>query len=520
MRSFVQTVRKRWVNDPRFLHGVGVALWGLLLAGAGQISRPAELPWLLLYGLVPAVVGYGVFVLWPKGGPAAEVALLTGERLGIALGAGALSEGPIPLLLCALWPEVWAARHPSLGKRGIALLAMLALYLAVGIYHAPHHALRQLLSALLYGIVLAFTPGWLARGSATMAPKREAACEDNPMQTAEPPPAVRPEMAPVGVSTDQESLLQDLRVARDIQVSLLLASSPRLPGWETSTSFLPAREIGGDLYDFLELDERRRGIMIGDVSGKGIPAALHMAVARTLFRVEARQQSSPGQTLARVNRALMEQAPRSCVSLLYLALDISDGHLVVANAGHHYPILLDQEAHEIEIDGLPLGIDRDYVYEEKTARLAPGDVLVLYTDGVVEALNDHSEPFGFERLRDLLTASPVRRPRSLVRQIVRAVRVFSSHSPQSDDITVLVLRRRYADRLREMREVATDVLGPEGGVTVEALLRERDLPPDAPQEAWQRAVLDVGNRVREQWGQGLSRELVQQMLMALEGFTP
>ncbi len=516
MAKLLETARNRFTQDPRLLHTTGTLLWGALLVGTAWTDDPKRLPWVLLAGLLPVVTGLGVFLsLGEKA--VGETVLLWGERVGIALGAGSLSGASPPLLLCALWPELWGTKRTRPARRLVPVCAILTLYLIVAIWRVPQRALSLLLGAVLYGIVLVTVPLWLTRGTSTDAPAGNTA----PSPDGERPECSwqpsRPEQAPSSTSTDQDSLLQDLRVARDIQVSLLLASSPRLPGWEISTSFLPARELGGDLYDFVELGPRHRGIMIGDVSGKGIPAALHMAVARTLFRVEARQLGSPGETLARVNRALIEQAPQSCVSLLYMQLDIADGSLVLANAGHHYPILLDREAREIVLNGLPLGIDRDYVYEETASHLAPGDVLVLYTDGVIEATNDRSEPFGFERLRELLVSSPVRRPRSLTRQIVRAVRAFSNNAPQSDDITLLVLRRRYQDRVQELREVAADVLGPDGGAAVEAMLREQGLPPDAPMEAWQQLIVEVGKRVRDQWGQGPSRELTQQMFLALEG---
>jgi sigma-B regulation protein RsbU (phosphoserine phosphatase) len=306
-------------------------------------------------------------------------------------------------------------------------------------------------------------------------------------------------------------------MARDIQVTLLLASSPRLPGWEASTSFLPARELGGDLYDFVEIEPPTWGIMIGDVSGKGIPAALHMAVARTLFRMEARNKREPAQTLTSLNHNLIEQVPQGCVTLAYAHLNTADGSLRLANAGHNYPLLLNNSVHELALDGLPLGIDADYEFSETTAQLNPGDVLVFYTDGVVEAVDGQGEMFGFERLRQLLDETRLRRPRSLTRQIVRAVRAFTGDAPQSDDITLVVLRRRLKDRVQEMAEVALDVLGPEGS----ALLREHfaglNVPADAPPDVWRAAVLTLGGPVRDRWGQGLSRELMQQLFLTLEG---
>jgi sigma-B regulation protein RsbU (phosphoserine phosphatase) len=313
-------------------------------------------------------------------------------------------------------------------------------------------------------------------------------------------------------------LHQDLRVARDIQVSLLLASSPRLPGWEASTSFLPARQLGGDLYDFVEIDPTHRGLMIGDVTGKGIPAALHMAVARTLFRIEARQHSSPAEAMAQLNRSLIDQVPQGCVTLLYGHLNINDGTLRLANAGHNYPVLLDDAVHEIILDGLPLGIDGDYAYREVSTQMKPGDVLVFFTDGVVEAMNEGGELFGFERLRELLVLGSARRPRTVTRQIVRAVRAFTGGTPQSDDITLVVLRRRYQDQIQEMTEVARDVLGAEEGDSIREQLEDMGLPPDAPAEVWRAAILTLGGFVRDRLGQGPSRELMQQLFLTLESY--
>lgn len=507
-----ELARRPWVGQVLFLEWWAFLLVALGLFGRGNLPGPTDLPWLeWMLGFLPAAIGLAVFLLW-KEEPWRWLALTAGETLGVTLGGVLLAQPRDPLFLLLLWPLLWAALKVP-GAAGPGLLGgtgLLYLGLWLGRLLPGRISGHDLLALFLY--LTAFVGVFvLVRALA----RKEAAREVHPDQAASPAP--RPEMLPAATTND-DLLHQDLRVARDIQVSLLLASSPRLPGWEASTSFLPARELGGDLYDFVELDSTHWGIMIGDVSGKGIPAALHMAVARTLFRIEARNHASPGQTLVRINQALIEQIPQGCVTLLYAHLDIAEGTLHLANAGHNYPLILNDAVHEVELDGLPLGIDRDCTFGEVTAQLRPGDVLLLYTDGVVEATNEQGELFGFERFYRLLSESPSRRPRTLTRQIVRAVRAFAGPQPQDDDITLVVLRRRYTDRVREMAEVAADILGPEGGRLLREQLEGLSLPADAPLEVWRAAILTLAGPVRERWGQGPSRELLQQLFLTLEGY--
>jgi sigma-B regulation protein RsbU (phosphoserine phosphatase) len=354
------------------------------------------------------------------------------------------------------------------------------------------------------------------------APVLQAAASSEPAAVeSQVSPTISPVLMAAPPSRDdpvEDPLHQDLRVARDIQVSLLLASTLRLPGWEASTSFLPARELGGDLYDFIELDPYHRGIMIGDVTGKGIPAALHMAVTRTLFRMQAHQHPTPSEALIQINRSMIEQIPQGCVTMLYSHLNITDGSMCLANAGHNYPLLLGNSIRELMLNGLPLGIDGDYDYQEISAQLNPGEVLIFYTDGVVEATNPQGELFSFERLKDLLLNGTSKRPRTLTRQIVRAVKAFTEGAPQSDDITLVVLRRRYQDLHREIIEVSQDVLGVDKIELVKEQLEDMNLSADQPKEVWRAAILTLGNYVQDQWGRGASRELIQQLFLTLEGF--
>lgn len=504
---------------PEVSHAFFLGVWAGLLFIVGFFGSRPNLPWVeWALGLAPALAGYAGFLAWQKEGPWRWLLLCAGEALGIFLGQALLPTLAQPLVLLALWPLAWAALKLPGATGWWFLGGAAATYLFCGLGQAlrtaaffHHYGLALVLHLAAFGSIFALLHTLTATRPDRTGQRFPALPERDPhllprVETPPPPPAT------------EDLLHQDLAVARDIQVSLLLASSPRLPGWEASTSFLPARELGGDLYDFVQIDADRWGIMIGDVSGKGIPAALHMAVARTLFRLEARRNPDPVLTLARVNESLIDQVPQGCVTLLYAHLNIADGTLRLANAGHNYPIILNEAVREVPLDGLPLGIDRDYVFAETSICLRPGDVLIFYTDGVVEAVNSAGEVFGFERLYELLAASTLRRPRSLTRQIVRAVRAFTGPTPQNDDITLVVLRRRYQDRVQEMAEVALDVLGSEGSQFVRDHLQTLHVPDDAPPEVWRAAILTLGGLVRDRWGQGPSRELLQQLFLTLEGY--
>jgi sigma-B regulation protein RsbU (phosphoserine phosphatase) len=549
-------------------HAAFTGVWTLLLAQA-----------ILLYegNLLHLALGGAIF--YPqKGTSNGWIALLVGESIGVAT-ASTLLVGPnSPLALLLIWPIAWAALNLPWKLGLLPVTSGALIYLVMGLTHdyGPGEFVRAILAIALYlatfygtfglvhtlvGNLQAVTPtpppGTEAPAAAegpqkkapqelppvgpeetATAPTAEAASEEDSDRTAGATAAVA-ESAPAKTATSngpaqeqsaspetdahylrsgEDPLYQDLRMARDIQVSLLLASTPRPPGWEVSTSFLPARELGGDLYDFIEIDEQHRGIMIGDVTGKGIPAALHMAVARTLFRMEAGRHIHPGEALTQLNRFLIEQVPQGCVTMLYASLDIAKGSMILSNAGHIYPILLDGSVREIALAGLPLGIDDEYTYNEIDTHLKPGDALIFYTDGIVEAVNGQEEFFGYERLHDLLANGKTRRPRTLTRQIVRAVRNFTGGTPQSDDITLVVLRRRYSTPTEEMVAVTQDVLGLEAGDFVQKQLDQLALPADAPKESWRAAILTLGSAVRDKWGQGQSRELMQQLFLSLEGF--
>jgi sigma-B regulation protein RsbU (phosphoserine phosphatase) len=255
--------------------------------------------------------------------------------------------------------------------------------------------------------------------------------------------------------------------------------------------------------------------MIGDVSGKGLPAALRMAVARTVFRHEARQGQAPGPTLAAVNQGVLSEIPQGMVTMLYVMLDTQRGLIRMANAGHNYPVLINGQVREVELSGLPLGVDTESDYGETNATLHPGDTVLLYTDGVIEAENAAGEMFGYERLEQLLCANDGLKPRALVAALLHELRTWSN-TGQSDDITVVILRRRLARVDAELRSIVDDVLGRERG---NQLWVEVSLPsPDAPVAAWAAALPEIVRATQSRYGRGLARELNGQLRLALEEY--
>jgi sigma-B regulation protein RsbU (phosphoserine phosphatase) len=329
-----------------------------------------------------------------------------------------------------------------------------------------------------------------------------------------PPPAPEPTLS-VEQQRRAAEIEQELQLARDLQQGLLLEAAPSIAGWELTAISLPARDLGGDLYDFLPLGNGTQGIMIGDVSGKGLAAALRMAVARTVFRHEARRDDAPAPTLAAVNRGVLSEIPQGMVTMLYARLDPQRGELQLANAGHTFPLFVNGCVHELELSGLPLGVDGDSDYTEATACMAPGDSVVLYTDGVLEAENSAGEIFTYERLHALVSANQQLKPRALVALLLHELRAWSGGT-QSDDITMVVLRRRLTDVSAEVRSVADDVLGAERATALWADMQIAQAQVGV--ETWTTLLPDIVRTVQARFGRGLARELNQQLRLTLEEY--
>ena len=241
---------------------------------------------------------------------------------------------------------------------------------------------------------------------------------------------------------ERELLEQELRVAQRIQQASLPEEVPELEGWEISPYYKPAREVGGDFYDFFELPNGRLGIVVGDATGKGVPAALVMASTRSMLRAVAQTSNSPGEVLRRVNDPLVTDIPANMfVTCFYTILDPKSASLSYANAGHDLPYLhRNGDAEELRATGMPLGLMPGMGYEEKEIVLEAGDSALFYSDGLVEAHDPKGEMFGFPRLRALIADHG--EERSLGDFLMEELYSFVEEGwDQEDDITLLTLRR-------------------------------------------------------------------------------
>lgn len=245
--------------------------------------------------------------------------------------------------------------------------------------------------------------------------------------------------------TKLAGLQQELQIASAVQLSILPRSMPDDPRMELGCRILPARDVGGDFYDFYMLDEHHLGFVIADVSGKGIPAALFMAISRTLLKSTARFVRQPAACVQRLNALLAaENEQMLFVTLFYATLDLRTGRLDYVNAGHHAPWLIDARGALSAVPlthGIAVGIEEEIAYEQKTLHLRPGDTLYLYTDGITEAFNPEGEVFGEDRLAGLLRAQPADVGLDVLTDAVIAdVRAFENGTDPTDDVTSLCLR--------------------------------------------------------------------------------
>jgi predicted ester cyclase len=244
---------------------------------------------------------------------------------------------------------------------------------------------------------------------------------------------------------ERERVEQELRVARSIQQASLPEEVPQLEGWQITPYYRPAREVGGDFYDFHLLSDGRLGVVVGDATGKGVPAALVMATTCGMLRLAAQSYSSPGVMLQRVNEVLCPYIPANMfVTCFYAILDSESGLLRYANAGHDLPYLHhDGKAKELRARGMPLGLMPGMHYEEKEIVLQKGDSALLYTDGLVEAHDPQREMFGFPRLQALVSEHG--EEESLEEALLEELYSFVGEGwEQEDDITLVTLRRAAA----------------------------------------------------------------------------
>src|SRR5919106_4916785 len=241
---------------------------------------------------------------------------------------------------------------------------------------------------------------------------------------------------------ERERMQQELEVARLIQQQFLPHELPDLPGWDVAAYYKPARAVGGDFYDFIELPDGQIGIVVGDVTDKGVPAALVMATTHSLLRAEAPRLVEPSKVLERVNDLLVNDMPaKMFVTCLYVVLDPAAGTLRFANAGHNLPYVgAEGETLELMARGMPLGLLPDMTYEEKGATLAPGTSLLLHSDGLAEAHNPKGEMFGFPRLMGIVGSGGA--GEALIDDCLKSLDSFvGAEWDQEDDITLVTVQR-------------------------------------------------------------------------------
>jgi sigma-B regulation protein RsbU (phosphoserine phosphatase) len=247
----------------------------------------------------------------------------------------------------------------------------------------------------------------------------------------------------------QQRLERELEVAREIQMSFLPDKCPEEAGWEVAAHYQAAHSVGGDFYDFIRLPDNRWGVIVADVSDKGVPAALFMALSRTLLRAAALSGRTPGASLVRVNDLLLADARTDLfVTGFYAAWSPENGRLVYASAGHNPPLLVaapqagaPPATRWLTGKGIALGVIPRIQLEEQSLRLDPGDVLVLYTDGVTEALRNDMAEFGVGRLSDTVVANREASATDIINAVRGAVDEFVGDMSQFDDFTLVVLKR-------------------------------------------------------------------------------
>jgi serine phosphatase RsbU (regulator of sigma subunit) len=246
----------------------------------------------------------------------------------------------------------------------------------------------------------------------------------------------------------RQRLEEELAIGRQIQLSLLPQDCPVVPGWELAATYQPARQVGGDLYDFFQSpdDPHHLSMVIADVTGKGIPAALFMAFSRTVIRGESVRGHNPATALRRANHFIVKDIRQGLfLTAFYATLNTRTGRLAYASGGHDWPLWLRAdtgESQRLAARGFVLGAFQDVDLEERAIDMGPGDLLILYTDGVTEARDPNRGLFGEERLEAAVKANANANAQQVLEAIVAAVEVFTAGTPQADDLTLFVLKRQ------------------------------------------------------------------------------
>ncbi len=239
---------------------------------------------------------------------------------------------------------------------------------------------------------------------------------------------------------EKQRLVKDMEFARTVQESFLPQHAPEIAHYRFSAQYTPSQEVGGDFYDFIRIDNRKTGIVIGDVSGKGVPAALYMAKLGSDLRTLAFTEEDPAAALRQLNDLLADRSRRGMfASVLYLELDSENGSMTLANAGHLPPLIKKADGSVTKLSGAggsPLGILKGMQFGQETVRIIPGDTVVVYTDGIIEAMNGREDLYGHERFEEVIRKS-ASDPEALRSAIITDVNRFTGLAPQHDDMTLV-----------------------------------------------------------------------------------
>jgi len=241
------------------------------------------------------------------------------------------------------------------------------------------------------------------------------------------------------------SLREEMRLARDIQLNLLPKEVPDIDGYEFAATTIPAQEVGGDYYDFMQLDNGWLGFCVGDITGKGMPAAMLMANLQAALRSQVLAGSNCAGCLKNINKLLYRSTESTkFATVFYGILDPFTSSVMYTNGGHDNPIFLkkDQEPVMLEASGLLLGVMEDVVYGQSTIELNSGDLLILYTDGVTESMNEKREELGIETVLSVVKEYRNESASMIQDKLVRAIRKHAMGVPQSDDITIMIIKKR------------------------------------------------------------------------------
>jgi phosphoserine phosphatase RsbU/P len=251
------------------------------------------------------------------------------------------------------------------------------------------------------------------------------------------------------MANEKKRLDHDLEIARDIQRILLPSEAPAINGFQISGINVPARQVSGDYFDYIHVDQERLGVAIADVSGKGVPASLIMAICRSVLRAEAARNPSPADVLRKVNRQLYPDIKEDMfISIAYLVLDHQHDGVTLARAGHDAPLWYQRQSQAVtpvRSPGMVVGIDSGSVFDRLTVDFAVplerNDCLVLYTDGLTETLNSEGDEFGLDRMMQSVRASANDGAQTIVKRIIEDVREFTGSVPQNDDMTLIAIRK-------------------------------------------------------------------------------